>query len=80
MSLAKPVITDLRPDQQLALVAFAKKHGRTWRGKLLDCWWVGACPGMTPEEWAPLQQIRSTHGPAWIDKLPDTNLADQQAS
>lgn len=65
----KASLEDLTLEQQGALTAFAAKHGHHWKDTLLTCWLKAGCPGMTPGQWAPLQQIRNQFGPAWLEKL-----------
>ena len=60
MKRHKPSLSDLTPAQAEALLAFAKAHGTGWKDTLLTGWLRAAYPG-------PLQQIRNTYGPVWLD-------------
>lgn len=62
MTKVKPSLADLTPDQLQALLSFVKGHGKDWKEKLLSGWIRAAYPG-------PLQQIRNTLGPHWLEGL-----------
>jgi len=63
MKSKRPSLADLTPERRSALIAFAREHGRGWKSVLLAGWLRAAFPGY-------LQQIRNSHGPAWLAKLP----------
>lgn len=56
----------LTPDQAQALRDYAQRHGRTWKRQLNHAWMTGQ---FWPGDAAPLlQQIRNSHGPAWLSR------------
>jgi len=54
-------------EQLEAVKAFATKHGRTWKDKLLTAWMNGA-DAREPNGHL-LRQVRNTLGPRWLDKV-----------
>jgi hypothetical protein len=67
----KPTLYDLSPEERDALLAFAAQHGRYWKKALLDGWLVARYPG-------PLQRIRNSFGPVWLDQLRLPNEARKE--
>lgn len=54
-------------EQWSALVAFARRYGRTWKATLREAWMSGNYPATDHEDDdAYLQQIRNTFGPGWL--------------
>ena len=54
-------ISDLPPEHQAAVKAYAAKHGRKWKAKLADAWAMGT-DTQEPDGWA-LRDIRNS--PRW---------------
>lgn len=54
----------LTAEQQQALRAFAKKHGRYWKQELRWCWETGRYEDS--DDSASLQQVRNGFGPSWL--------------
>lgn len=63
-------MTATEPDaEQLdALKAYAKQKGRYWKQALRDDWY-NACAKVSPELSGPLQQVRNTLGPTWLNRF-----------
>jgi hypothetical protein len=51
-------------EQEAAVAAFAKAHGRTWKSKLNEAW----CNGRDAREvdGQLLRQVRNNLGPTWL--------------
>jgi len=64
------------PVQLDAIVEFARRHGRGWKGKLEECWMRAGYPGCSSTQAALLQQVRNQCGPSWLAdfELPPTAL------
>ena len=56
------------PEQAAALKAYAKQHGRLWKGELRNAWMTGVYDRATIEREHDglLQQVRNTLGPSWL--------------
>jgi hypothetical protein len=52
--------------QTVTLLAYAAQHGRTWKTKLHADWRQSGSRTFDGE-WAPLQQLRNTLGPSWLE-------------
>jgi hypothetical protein len=53
-------------DEQLdALRKYARTYGRTWKNELRSDW-LSACASVDPDIAGQLQQLRNSHGPAWL--------------
>lgn len=63
------------PEQLAALIAFANKHGKEWKDRLLDGWRHSDYPGA-------LQQVRNQLGPEWLAtfELPEEEVPVPPAS
>lgn len=68
---------DLSDDQKIAILAYARKHGGTWKRELrID--WERACEGIVPGKYqAELQQIRNEFGPSWLNKFRLNKAVDK---
>lgn len=53
-------------DQEAALKAFAEKHGKDWKRKLLDAWYSGT--DTAEPDGHLLRQIRNSYGPTWLQR------------
>lgn len=58
---------DMTDGQVAALKAYAAKHGRFWKQKLLLAWQTGR-DEHEPQGWA-LRELRNERGPAWLAKV-----------
>jgi hypothetical protein len=58
----------LMRDQVVALRAYAREHGRSWKTTLRQEW------GNTTAE-PLLHQLRNSHGPVWLDRLTLSGLS-----
>jgi hypothetical protein len=57
-------MSSLTEQQLIALRAFAKANGRTWKSKLNHAWMTGLYN--SSDDSMNLQQIRNTFGPTWL--------------
>lgn len=58
----------MNAEQLAALKRFAKSHGKGWKHRLKDVWFVRGAERGIPD--APLlRQIRNQFGPEWLDNL-----------
>jgi hypothetical protein len=66
-----PSLADLSPEQRATLIAYAILAGPAWKAKLRGDWMrAGTAIRLTGgRQWAHLQQIRNTLGPAWLADL-----------
>ena len=55
-------LPDLPNAEKMAVLAFAKQHGRIWKARLSELW-VRAAAEPT------LHRLRNTHGPDWLRTL-----------
>ncbi|MBR0822422.1 hypothetical protein [Bradyrhizobium liaoningense] len=51
----------LTPDQHAAVVAWARRHGPTWKERLRVAWLRQDCP-----EGLVLREMRESHGEDWL--------------
>lgn len=54
-------------EQMQALIDFAKKNGRTWKGELHYAWETGKYPYNCNS--SALQQVRNGFGPTWLSRF-----------
>lgn len=67
-------LSDLTPEQQDALLAYARENGAKWKSKLYADW-LRAAARIDGKHSAELQQIRNSFGPEWLLAVPiDTGL------
>lgn len=55
----------LTAGQRTALLAYAKEHGRNWKGDLRADW-LRAAARVGGQHSPELQQVRNDFGPAWL--------------
>ena len=60
----KRTIDELPADVRPVILAYAAKHGRTWKAKLSEAWQTGRDASL-PDGWA-LRQARNKFGPKWL--------------
>lgn len=67
---------DLTQDEIAALLAYAAKHGRTWKATLRRAW-MGGPPY---DDTGILRRLRNTRGPSWLDRyrLPQPKNGEPQ--
>jgi hypothetical protein len=53
----------LTNEELRVVVAYAQKHGRTWKAKLRAAWMSG---GNEEGTGGILRTLRNTHGPVWL--------------
>lgn len=54
----------LTPEQTLALADWQEQHGSKWKTALRAAWMHASAPSA-------LHALRNTHGPKWLDQIPD---------
>lgn len=57
---------DIDAGQRLALQAYAKAHGRTWKQALRYDWQHSTYRWVASEHHASLQQVRNVFGTEWL--------------
>jgi hypothetical protein len=60
----KRTIDDLSTEQRDAILAYAARHGRTWKAKLNDDWQTGRDCGFSYGYG--LRSVRNQFGPKWL--------------
>ena len=60
-------------EQLAAVLAFAKKEGRTWKSTLTNCWLKAGYPGHQGYSHL-LQQVRNQFGPRWLEGITYADL------
>ena len=58
----------LTPDQIAAIVQYSAQVGRNWKSALLADWQRSA-PLRFAGDFAPLRQLRNSHGPEWLARF-----------
>lgn len=65
----KEKVPDLTAAEKVAVLAFAKRHGRLWKARLAELWGRAAAEPT-------LHRLRNTHGPDWLRTLCLEQLQD----
>ena len=60
-------LDDLTPEQRRALLAYAKRNGRSWKFEL-NCAWASGRDEYE-QDGSLLRQIRNQRGPSWLHSL-----------